>query len=81
MLISSTRRIDGRPMQFEIDFTGVADPANDSEGVCDSVATLTKWYNERLAISIDLAVEQYWWLHRRWRTPPARVAKRMKRAA
>jgi KDO2-lipid IV(A) lauroyltransferase len=81
MVVVSTRRVEGKPMQFECRSTGVADPLHDSEGVCASVTTLTNWYNDRLAIAIDEAVEQYWWLHRRWRTPPERVARRLNRAA
>ncbi|MEM8670290.1 MAG: lysophospholipid acyltransferase family protein [Planctomycetota bacterium] len=80
MLVGATRRA-GRPMQFEFVCTGVADPKDDPEGVCDSVTTLTTWYNQRLAEAISEGVEQYWWLHRRWRTPPERVAKRLAKAA
>jgi KDO2-lipid IV(A) lauroyltransferase len=42
---------------------------------------LTAWYNRRLAESIGASVEQYWWLHRRWRQPPPRVARRLAKAA
>ena len=35
----------------------------------------------RLAKEIDLAIEQYWWLHRRWRTPPPKIAKRLAKQA
>jgi KDO2-lipid IV(A) lauroyltransferase len=81
MLAGCTRRIDGRPMQFEMRCIDVADPANDAQGVCTSVKALTEWYNQQLAVAINDSVEQYWWLHRRWRTPPPRVVKRMSRAA
>lgn len=83
MMVGATRRIDGRPMQFELSCAGVADPANDVDDVCTSVTSLTQWYNRRMADAIGEAVEQYWWLHRRWRTPPPRIEKRlkMKRAA
>jgi KDO2-lipid IV(A) lauroyltransferase len=67
MMVGATWRVGGRPMQFLCACTGIADPANDHESVCTSVTALTRWYNERLAISIGEAVEQYWWLHRRWR--------------
>lgn len=80
MLVGATRRT-GKPMQFEFVCTGLADPKNDPEGHCQSVATLTNWYNGRLAEAIGQGVEQYWWLHRRWRTPPERVAKRLAKAA
>lgn len=81
MLAGSTRRIDGKPMQFESACVAVADPLDDPEGHCESVTTLTKWYNRQLALSVSEAVEQYWWLHRRWREPPPRVAKRLAKAA
>ena len=77
MLVGSTRRVDGVPMQFDMSCIGIADPENDPERHCESVTTLTKWYNDQLAVAISLSVEQYWWLHRRWRTPPPRVAKRL----
>ncbi len=81
MMVGYTRRVDGRPMQFELGVTGVADPADDIEGNCGSVKELTEWYNRRLADAIDLGVEQYWWLHRRWRKPPEKVTARLRKAA
>lgn len=86
MLAVYTRRIGGRPMQFESAMLAQADPRPDEQGRtdphCESVATLTDWYNRQLETMIDLAPEQYWWLHRRWRTPSAKVAKRLaKRSA
>lgn len=78
MLVGVTRRIGG-PMQFEMNCVGVADPADDAEDVCGSVQDLTAWYCDRLGSSIEKSVEQYWWLHRRWRTPPNRVARRLKK--
>jgi KDO2-lipid IV(A) lauroyltransferase len=81
MIVGSTRRLSGQPMQFVCGCSGVVDPRRDPEGVCDSVTTLTKWYNQRLAVAIGEAVEQYWWLHRRWRQPPRRIAERLRRAA
>ena len=81
MLAGYTRRINGQPMQFESACTGVADPQDDGEGVCESVTSLTNWYNDQLAAAVALSVEQYWWLHRRWRKPPERVAKRLEKRA
>ena len=65
-----------RPMQFTMGCTGVADPRQASEE-CAGVRQLTRWYNDRLAEAIRLAPEQYWWMHNRWRTPPAKKAKRL----
>ena len=76
MIVVSTRRVQGKPMHFEVSCSGIADPLADPE-ICSGVASLTKWYNERLAEAVSKSPEQYWWLHRRWRTPPPRVLKRM----
>ncbi|MEP3931092.1 lysophospholipid acyltransferase family protein [Rhodopirellula bahusiensis] len=76
MMSVYTRRLGGKPMQFESGLLGVVDPATDSENG-QSVGQLTEWYNGQLESMIDLAPEQYWWLHRRWRTPPERVARRL----
>jgi KDO2-lipid IV(A) lauroyltransferase len=77
MMVAATRRVDGQPMQFEMQCAGIADPTATDDQHCDSVTTLTEWYNHRLAELIRPAVEQYWWLHRRWRSPPPRIAKRL----
>lgn len=81
MIAGCARRIDGRPMQFESACIAVADPDDDPEGHCRSVESLTRWYNRQLAQSIGQSVEQYWWLHRRWREPPPRAAKKLAKAA
>lgn len=81
MIVGSTRRINQQPMQFEMRCVAIADPLNDSEQVCQSVRSLTQWYNANLANAIGESVEQYWWLHRRWRSPPERVAKRLGQVA
>lgn len=81
LMVAATRRINGQPMQFEAICAGVADPLADDDQACQSVPSLTEWYNERLAAVIGGGVEQYWWLHRRWREPPPGVRKRLHRAA
>mgnify|MGYP001817180729 FL=1 len=81
MLVGFMRRVDRRPMQFELGLSGIVDPLDDAEGTCASVTTLTQWYNAKLAEAIAPAVEQYWWLHRRWRQPPEKVLARHRRAA
>jgi KDO2-lipid IV(A) lauroyltransferase len=81
MFAGYTRRVGMKPMQFESNCTGVADPQNDPDEVCASVTTLTNWYNGQLASAVSETVEQYWWLHRRWRTPPEKVAKRLAKQA
>ncbi|QDT06176.1 Lipid A biosynthesis lauroyl acyltransferase [Rubripirellula lacrimiformis] len=80
MVVGSTRRVGGKPMQFEIACKAIADPRSGDED-CASVTSLTNWYNRHLTAAIGESLEQYWWLHRRWREPPAKVAKRLARAA
>jgi len=80
LMIGSTTRITGHPMRFKMSCSGIADPENDPENYCESIDTLTRWYNKGLAKDINQSVEQYWWLHRRWRTPPPRVAARLAKA-
>ena len=75
MFIAMTRRI-GRPMQFEIDCPDWID-AGGNDPRAGSVTELTRWYNAGLARGVAGDVSQYWWLHRRWRPPPERVAKRL----
>ncbi|TWU35152.1 Lipid A biosynthesis lauroyl acyltransferase [Novipirellula artificiosorum] len=77
MMVSYTIRTGGQPMRFEAGCVAVADPLNDPDGICASVTTLTQWYNDNLAIAVGMSLEQYWWLHRRWREPPERVARRL----
>ncbi len=72
MLVGYTRRL-GRPMLFESGVVGVADPLNDPNGICAGVRPLTQWYSDRLADAVALGIEQYWWVHRRWRTKPTKV--------
>jgi KDO2-lipid IV(A) lauroyltransferase len=44
-----------------------------------TVSGITEWYTRKLEDTIRQAPEQYWWLHRRWREPPA--AGKRKRGA
>lgn len=73
MVCSNVRR--GRPLVFDLTLLGVADPQQDGEHL-NGIPALTMWYNQRLEQAIRQDPEQYWWVHRRWRTPPAsRVRK------
>ena len=71
MIVGYTRRI-GSPMQFESGCVAIADPQNDPAGVCAGVRQLTQWYSDQLGKAIEPAVEQYWWVHRRWRAKPTK---------
>lgn len=64
------RQSDGRHV-VEIDPPFAADPAWDEE---TAVARLTELHTRRLEAAIRKAPEQYFWLHRRWKTrPPAHL--------
>lgn len=80
MVVNYNRRL-GRPLRYEMNLTGVADPElMDSENppeYLQSVTALTEWYNEKLEEAIRLAPEQYWWLHRRWREVPPNIERRL----
>lgn len=73
MVFGYSKRVDDKPMQFEIGVLGVYDPLKD--GTRD-VEELSQWYSTLLEDVIRSAPEQYWWLHRRWKQPPARVLAR-----
>lgn len=75
MVVGYARRLD-RPLTFEVGMEGIADPALGGDEV-SGVKPLTEWYNRMLEQVILKAPEQYWWVHRRWRQPPARVQKRL----
>ena len=80
MMAGYTIRLNNKPMQMEAACVGIADPTT-GDPSCESVNSLTEWYNARLEESVALAVEQYWWLHRRWREPPPKVVKRLAKRA
>lgn len=73
MMVSATRRA-GRPMYFDAACITAVDPQEDPSGICSGVRSLTQWYNDQMAEAIRPSVEQYWWVHRRWRPKPARAA-------
>lgn len=79
MMVSYCRQTD-RPLYFEIGCTGVADPLSMDDDLRD-VTKLTQWYNDRLADAIEMAPEQYWWVHRRWKEKPVRKTKKHRTTA
>ncbi len=78
MIVGYTRRTGGVPMRFE---TGAIDHVDPQQTAGVDVESLTDWYNRALERAIDMAPEQYWWLHRRWRDLPERERKRRQAAA
>jgi KDO2-lipid IV(A) lauroyltransferase len=65
MVVVASRRTTG-PLQFSVDFGGVADPRQLPEEL-QSVRGLTQWYNEKIASQAREFPGQYWWVHRRWK--------------
>jgi KDO2-lipid IV(A) lauroyltransferase len=65
----------GRPMHFEIEVSGVVDPASPKFQL-GSVPLMIEWYARCLEDLIRRDPEQYWWLHRRWRFDPPTAAER-----
>ena len=67
------RRAD--PLQFEVGLVAAVDPAIDLEQ-CQSVRSLTIWYNAMLEKVVRRDPQQYWWVHRRWKgKPPVRYIR------
>lgn len=80
MLVTYCRRV-GRPLCFENGLQALADP-RDSEYKLGTVPDLTQWYSDRLEEIVNLAPEQYWWLHRRWKgEPPAKKRRAGQRSS
>ena len=75
MAVCFAKRL-GKPLHFEVGMVDMADPALGG-AECEGVKPLTEWYNRQLESIILEAPEQYWWVHRRWRQPPAKVKKRL----
>lgn len=64
------KRLD-RPMTFEMGMQALLDPRD----ICDrspraAVEYITRWYTSELEVIVRSAPEQYWWIHRRWKTQP-----------
>jgi KDO2-lipid IV(A) lauroyltransferase len=79
MLVCYNRRLS-RPLTFELGVCGLTDPAVPAEQLAN-VHALTQWYNDCLEQPIRKHPEQYWWLHRRWREPPARLRRESTKTA
>lgn len=70
---------DARWARFEIGVEDVIDPLLiDSR---DPVQEITRRYTTALEASIRRAPEQYFWVHRRWKTPPPEKKQRKREAA
>ncbi len=77
MMLSYCRRLD-QPMRFELGVTAIFDPETDESS---GVKELTQWYSDYLEQMIRRDPGQYWWLHRRWKSKPARQRRPVRRDA
>lgn len=79
MVVVYARRIGG-PLQLEMAPLETLDPA-DCDPAMLGVKPITEWYSRQLEQLVLQDPEQYWWVHRRWKKPPPKVARRFKQAA
>ena len=71
---------NGRWARFEIGCEDVIDPRECETG--DPVGEITRRYTAALERSVRRSPEQYFWVHRRWKTPVgAKRKRRLKKAA
>ena len=64
------KRLD-RPMTFEMGVQAILDPRNLADhSPRAAVEHITRWYTSELEAIVRSAPEQYWWIHRRWKTQP-----------
>jgi KDO2-lipid IV(A) lauroyltransferase len=71
--------VNARWVRYEIGCEEVIDPLECDYGR-DTVAAITQRYTAALERAIRRAPEQYFWVHRRWKTPLGETAKSRKRA-
>ncbi len=69
---------DGLPMHYEVGCEEVIDPRTIKSD--DEVAEITRRYSAALERAIRKAPEQYFWVHRRWKSVPGQKRKRRKPA-
>ena len=67
ILVCDVSRVNNTPMRFRIEPLGFFDPLAPPEGI-ESVFEITQWFTSLLERRIRQTPEQYWWLHRRWKT-------------
>ncbi len=75
LVLCFSQRIGGKPLRHVIGADAMID-ARDLPPHLRSVPALTQWYTDRLEQIIRRAPEQYWWVHRRWKTEPGRQSQR-----
>ena len=67
ILVCDVSRVNNTPMRFRIEPLGYYDPLDPPEGL-ETVFEITQWFTSLLEQRIRRNPEQYWWLHRRWKT-------------
>ena len=67
ILVCDVSRVNNTPMKFRIEPLGFYDPLDPPRGI-ESVFEITQWFTSLLERRIRRTPEQYWWLHRRWKT-------------
>ncbi len=70
IVVGYARRV-GPGFRYEVGCDEVIDPSQ-LQGTADDVALLTQRYTQSLERVVRLAPEQYFWLHRRWKSEPRR---------
>jgi KDO2-lipid IV(A) lauroyltransferase len=70
MILAYSMRLE-RPMKFRVGVKAIFDPRTDASL---DTQELTQWYSEQLEAIIRTAPEQYWWLHRRWKSAPKKTS-------
>ncbi len=67
ILVCSCPRLKEGKMVFSMNEEDYYDPLDPNEGE-KSLFEITQWFTEVLEKAIRKSPEQYWWLHRRWKT-------------
>jgi KDO2-lipid IV(A) lauroyltransferase len=68
IIVGFARRIEPK-FQFQIDAQDIIYP-NDWKNQDDPLIYITQRYTKAIENFVRAAPEQYWWMHRRWRTRP-----------
>ena len=86
MIVTGTARVgrsraaSGFPSHFRVWTEDVIDP-RDYAGRADAVKAITQRYHDALERMIRKHPEQYFWLHRRWKSRPAEKKRAIAKAA
>lgn len=70
MAVVYVRRLE-KPLHFEMGMVDLLDPRQVTDS--NPVRFITQWYTSHLENVIRVAPEQYWWIHRRWKSQPRRA--------